>query len=112
VQIDFSNGGVGNRFTFNHTVGQHNLVVDLGKVDFEKDPDPKKISLGTAGVQCSWATAIEGHAYLERVRDDFAGDNFYVVFQVVAVDPHGRYMAFLWRRLPGGKVVKDRRGVD
>jgi hypothetical protein len=44
--------------------------------------------------------------YLERVRDD-RGNNFYVLFQIVAVDKESRYMAFLWRKLPGGKIVKE-----
>ena len=49
--------------------------------------------------------AVEGKVYLERVRDT-EGNNFYVLFQVIAVDKDSRYMAFLWRKLPGGKVVK------
>jgi hypothetical protein len=50
---------------------------------------------------------VEGHVYLERVRDD-SGNKFYVVLKVIATDKDSRYMAFVWRRLPGGKVVKRR----
>ena len=42
--------------------------------------------------------------YLERIRDN-RGNNFYVLFKIVAVDKDSRYMAFLWRKLLGGKVV-------
>jgi hypothetical protein len=87
------------------TVGQQNLVVDLGKVDFGKDPDPAKISINHPGVFPSVAKAVQGHVYLEHVRDD-QGNDFYVLFQIVAVDKDSRYMGFLWRKLPGGKVVK------
>jgi hypothetical protein len=85
--------------------GQKNFVVDLGKEDFEKNPDPTQISIDHPGLTGAHVTAAEGHVYLERVRDQ-RGNNFYVLFEVVAVDGEGRYMAFLWRKLPGGKVVK------
>ena len=90
--------------------GQENLVVDLGKTDFEKDPDPAKISIDDPGVMIMLATAVPGHVYLERIRDN-RGNNFYVIFQVVAVDPASRYMAFLWRKLPGGRVARPARPV-
>jgi hypothetical protein len=105
VQLLFGNGGAQSTFNFNLAGGQQNLVVDLGKADFEKDPDPSKISIDQPGVDSASAKAVPGHVYLERVRDD-RGNNFYVLFQVVAVDPDSRYVAFLWRRLPGGKMVK------
>jgi hypothetical protein len=106
VQLLFHNGGNPNTLVFNMAVGQQNLVVDLGEADFGKDPDPAKISIDQPGVSAGDAKAVAGHVYLERVRDD-RGNNFYVLVQVVAVDRDSRYMAFLWRKLPGGKVVKD-----
>ena len=106
VQLLFHNGGHLKTFECNMQVGQQNLVVDLGKVDFEKNPDPAKISIDHPGVGPD-GTAVEGHVYLERVRDS-RGNNFYVLLHVVAVDPDSRYMAFLWRKLPGGKLVKEK----
>jgi hypothetical protein len=106
VQILFHNGGNPNSFEFNMVVGQQNLVVDLGKADFGKNPDPAKISIDQPGVLSGEGKAVEGHVYLQRVRDD-RGNNFYVLFQVVEVDKDSRYMAFLWRKLPGGKVGKQ-----
>jgi hypothetical protein len=106
VQVLFHNGGNPNTFQFNMQVGQQNLVVDLGKAKFGRNPDPAKISIDQAGVLSGAAKAVEGHVYLERVRDD-RGNNFYVLFQIVAVDKDSRYMAFLWRKLPGGKIVKQ-----
>lgn len=103
VHLLFHNGGIPNTFEFNMTVGQQNLVVDLGRADFTKNPDPAKISIDHAGVGVV-AKAVEGHVYLERIRDD-RGNNFYVLLQVVAVDRDSRYMAFVWRKLPGGKIV-------
>jgi hypothetical protein len=103
VQLLFHNGYY-KTFTVNMVVGQQNLVVDLGKVDFEKYPDPRKINIEHPGLAFSNVPAAEGHVYLERVRDD-AGNSFYVLFQVISVDPDLRYMAFLWRKLPGGKLV-------
>jgi hypothetical protein len=105
VEVLFHNGGDPLTFMFNMVVGQQNLVVDLGPIDFEKDPKPAKISIDDPRIISGQAKAVAGHVYLERVRDS-RGNNFYVVFQVVAVDPGSRYMAFLWRRLPGGKVVR------
>jgi hypothetical protein len=98
-----------NTFVFNMTVGQQNLVVDLGKADFDKDPDPSKISIDHPGVVSGQASALEGHVYLERVRDS-RGNSFYVLLQVVAVDKDSRYMGFVWRKLPGGNVVKQKTG--
>ena len=49
--------------------------------------------------------AVDGHVYLEKVEDD-RGNRFFVLFQVVSVDEKSRYVAFLWRQLPGGKVVR------
>jgi hypothetical protein len=106
VQLLFHNGGSAKTFCFNMIGGQENLIVDLGTADFAKDPDPAKISIDHKGVFTSCPVlAVEGKVYLERVRDT-EGNNFYVLFQVIAVDKDSRYMAFLWRKLPGGKVVK------
>jgi RNA polymerase sigma factor (sigma-70 family) len=105
VELQFDNGGPPNRFNLNMSTHQQNLVVDLGKVDFAKDPDPATISINHEGVFSASAKAVEGHVYMERIRDD-QGNNFYVLFQVVAVDKESRYVGFLWRKLPGGKVVK------
>jgi hypothetical protein len=79
--------------------------VDLGEADFEIDPDPAKISIDQQGVLTMGTKARTAHVYLERVRDD-RGNNFYVLFKIMSVDKDGRYMAFLWRKLPGGKVGK------
>jgi hypothetical protein len=106
VQLLFDNGNP-KTFDFNMIRGQQNLVADLGKVDFEKNPDLAKISIDLPGVfSGNEVEAVPGHVYLERIRDD-RGQNFYVLCQVIAVDKDSRYMAFIWRKLPGGKVVKD-----
>jgi hypothetical protein len=106
VQLLFDNGPGDNTFNINMTLGQHNLVVDLGAVDFTKDPDPKKVDPDSDNFwvpdRCK---VVEGHVYLERVRDD-EGNKFYVLLKAIAADKDSRYMAFIWRRLPGGKVVK------
>jgi hypothetical protein len=107
VQLQFDNGGSGSRLDINMLGGQQNLIVDLGRADFVRDPDPRKIDPDGDNF---WVPgdckAVEGHVYLERVRDS-SGNKFYVVFQCLAVDKDSRYMAFVWRRLPGGKVVKQ-----
>jgi hypothetical protein len=105
VQLMFDNGRA-KFFHCNRASGQKNFTVDLGKVDFEKDPNHGRISIENPGISEN-QIATEGHVYLEAVRDK-AGNNFYALFQIVAVDPESRYMAFLWRKLPGGKVVKRR----
>lgn len=108
VQIQFDNGSEGNTFQINMLGGQRNLAVDLGAVDFTKDPDPKKIDPDSDNFwSADGCKVVEGHVYLDRVRDD-RGNKFYVVMQVIAADKESRYMAFIWRRLPGGKVVNDR----
>jgi hypothetical protein len=105
VQLQFDNGAGKNTFGINMVVGQKNRVADLGKVDFAKDPDPAKI--GIAG-KPQWSSeeckATEGHVYLEEIKDD-RGNHFYVVFQIVATDKDSRFLAFIWRKLPGGTVV-------
>ncbi len=106
VQLLFDNGSRNCTFELNMVVGQQNLVVDLGRVDFARDPDPRKLDPDS---DTFWVPdgckAVEGHVYLERIRDS-RGNKFYVLFQCLAVDKDSRYMAFVWRRLPGGKVVK------
>lgn len=108
VQLSFGNGRL-DRLDVNVLGGQRNLIVDLGAVDFEKDADPKKIDI-TAVDTWLWgdATAIPDHVYLERVQDT-RGNNFFVQFKIVVLDPAGQYMAFIWRQLPGGKVVPRNR---
>jgi sulfur relay (sulfurtransferase) DsrC/TusE family protein len=118
VQLVFHNGGYEKSLTTNLSLHQQNLVVDLGKEDFEKNPDLTRITIDHPGLADGVISVTEGHVYLERVRDkleraqdklergpDKDGNNFYVLFQVVALDVDGRYIAFLWRRLPGGKVL-------
>jgi tetratricopeptide (TPR) repeat protein len=106
VHILFDNGPGNNTFNINMTTDQRNLVVDLGEIDFTKDPDPKKVDPDSDNFWMpSRCKVVEGHIYLERVRDD-SGNKFYVVLKVIAADKDSRYMAFVWRRLPGGKVVK------
>ncbi|HJT75614.1 MAG TPA: tetratricopeptide repeat protein [Gemmataceae bacterium] len=106
AHILFDNGGGGITFEINMTTDQRNLVVDLGPGDFMKDPDPRDVDPDSDNFwvpdRCK---AVEGHVYLERVCDD-GGNKFYVVLQVIAADAQSRYLAFVWRRLPGGKVVK------
>jgi hypothetical protein len=109
VQLQFDNGGPQpNSLTINMVTNQHNRLADLGVVDFTKDPDPAKVPAGV-GAPNGWSpgpwSAVAGRVYLEEVRDD-NGNHFYVVFKVVAVDREGRYLAFFWRKLPGGKVVR------
>ena len=103
VQLTFHNGGEPCNFIF-----APNLLVDLAKWDFSKDPDPLKISIDDPSVLSTLVEKpVVGHVYLQRIHDDW-GNHFYVLFQVVAVDKDSRYMAFIWRRLPGGKLVKER----
>lgn len=108
VDVLFDNGAGEKTFQINMFVGQKNRVLDLGAVDFAKDPDPNK--LGTKEMN-AWqkdsCKAVHGHMYLEKVEDDRRNE-FFVVFQIVAVDKDSNYMAFFWRRLPGGKITKDR----
>lgn len=99
-QLQFGNGGRGNTFIIQITRAQQNRLADLGVVDFRQDPDPQKADFLTSGIK-----AVEGHVYLEKVADD-RGNNFHVLFQVVATDADSRFVAIVWRMLPGGTVVK------
>jgi hypothetical protein len=107
VQLIFDNGKGENTFRVRCLVGQENGVADLGKVDFTKDPDPARVG---ADAKSRWTSddckAIEGHVYLERIKDSH-GNDFFVLFRVVATDKDSRFVAFVWRKLSGGKVVKD-----
>jgi hypothetical protein len=109
VQLLFDGGAAENSLIINTSVDSQNLLADLGEVDFAKDPDLKGINLDGNGVN-SWdpknGRATAGHVFVERVRDK-QGNNFYVLFQVLAADRASRYTAFIWRFLPGAKVVKN-----
>jgi hypothetical protein len=107
VQLLFDNGGRARTFGINMVTNQQNVVADLGNVDFEKDPDTKQEDPDKGNFRQEGYQAVEGHVYLERVQDT-VGNKFFVVFKVVALDEESRYFAFIWRRLPGGKVVKRR----
>jgi tetratricopeptide (TPR) repeat protein len=102
VQILFDNGLRDGKFYVNMVTNQLNRVADLGAVDFEIDPDVAKVAATWRGFDCQ---AVEGHVYLENVKDD-RGNDFYVLFQAIAVEKDSKYFAFVWRRLPGGKTVK------
>lgn len=108
VQLLFDNGPGEKTFQVNMVVGQKNLIRDLGSIDFAKEPDPNQFA---AKEEKSWqkdsCKAIEGHTYLEKVEDD-RENKFFVVFQILAVDNDSNFLAFVWRRLPGGKITKDR----
>lgn len=108
VQLQFGNGG-GSTFTINMVTNQQNLIADLGKTDFANNPDPRKVDIDGDGENTwlPWCSAVEDHVYLERVRD-LNGNKFYVVFKVIAVDVGARYVAFIWRQVPGGTVVKQK----
>jgi hypothetical protein len=84
--------------------GQQNLAFELGEVHFEIAPDTSKVTVADAVVND--LRAINGHCYLELVKDS-RGNRFSVLFKVVTVDKASRYVAFIWRRLPGGKVVRN-----
>ncbi len=108
VQIQFDNHSDGpgeSAFLVNMVTNQRNSAVDLGNVDFATDPDSAKADRPEA--HHDQHPAIPGHVYLERVQDT-NGNRFFVLFKIVAVDKESRYMAFLWRRLPGGKIVRRR----
>jgi RNA polymerase sigma factor (sigma-70 family) len=103
VQILFDNGTGDGTFQVNMVTNQRNAAVDLGNVDFGIDPSPAKVD--RAGLGRDQLTAAAGHVYLERVQDT-NGNRFFVLFKIVAVDEQSRYVAFVWRRLPGGKIVR------
>jgi hypothetical protein len=103
VELEFDNGRGDNTFQVNMLVDQQNLVADLGEVDFKDFDLPKNVDLTDKDKWHGEAKAVTGHVYLEKVRDS-KGDDFFALFQVIATDKDSRYVAFIWRRMPGGKV--------
>src|SRR5207253_11404207 len=96
-----------NNFEIHMVTNQHNRVIDLGPVDFEKETNAEKLAKQSNNPWVEQTCkSVEGHVYLERVKDD-KGNDFYVVFKIVALDKDSRFMAFVWRRLPGGRVVEE-----
>ena len=108
VQMLFDNGADEKNFEVNMLVGQQNLVHDLGDFEFTKDPDPNRL---TDKEMKTWqkdsCKAVENHTYLEKVEDN-RRNKFFVMFRIVALDKDSNFMAFVWRRLPGGMITKDR----
>jgi hypothetical protein len=103
VQLLFDNGQGRQAFQINMVTNQKNTLTDLGVVDFAGDPN---IEIRDSDiVDRTEHKAVEGHVYLEKV-EDTRGNQFSVLFKVIAVDKESRYVAFIWRRLPGGKVVR------
>jgi hypothetical protein len=103
VQLQFDNGRGDRTFGINMVNHQSNRVADLGEIDFDVDPDPAKVKF--EGDKKQSFEAFLGHVYLEKV-EDTNGNRFFVLFKVVAVDEQSRYMAFVWRRLLGGTIVR------
>jgi tetratricopeptide (TPR) repeat protein len=107
VQILFDNGTHQNTFEVNMVVGQKNRVTDLGRIEFESKTDPNNlVEKGKNPWVDGNCKAVEGHLYLEKVEDS-RGNKFLVAFKIVDLDKDGQYLAFLWRRLPGGTVIKQ-----
>jgi hypothetical protein len=107
VQLCFDNGrpktvdvrgGLRDRF----------FIVDLGKADFTKGPDLKQITIEDKRVQSHWAEMTAKHVYLERINDG-CGNDFFVLFEVITLDADSRYLAFIWRKLPGGTTAKEKK---
>ena len=67
--------------------------------------DPSQTKADFEGPDREQHEAVNGHVYLEKV-EDTNGNRFFVLFKVLAVDEQSRYMAFVWRCLPGGKIVR------
>jgi hypothetical protein len=105
VQLLFDNGQGERTFQVNCTTAQDNRIVNLGHIDFEADIDLEK-TLAKVKFK-DREIAVKGDVYLERV-DDTEGNHFHVLLKVVALDEESRYVAFVWRRLPGGTVVRRR----
>jgi RNA polymerase sigma factor (sigma-70 family) len=103
VQLQFDNGRGDRTFQVNMVTNQKNTVVDLGNVDFTIDPNPAKADF--EGPDRQQHEAIQGHVYLQKVADT-NGNRFFVLFKMLAVDEQSRYIAFIWRRLPGGTIVR------
>jgi hypothetical protein len=103
VQLQFDNCQGDRTFQVNMVTNQKNTVFDLGNVDFNIDPSQAKADF--AGPDREQHEAIKGHVYLEKV-EDTNGNRFFVLFKILAVDEQSRYIAFVWRCLPGGKIVR------
>jgi len=103
VQLQFDNGRGDRTFQVNMVTNQKNTVVDLGNVDFNVNPSQTKADF--EGPDREQHEAVDGHVYLEKV-EDTNGNRFFVLFKVLAVDEQSRYIAFVWRCLPGGKIVR------
>ncbi len=103
VQLQFDNGRGDRTFQVNMVTNQKNTVIDLGNVDFTLDPNQTKAEF--EGPDREAHEAVHSHVYLEKV-EDTNGNRFFVLFKVLAVDEQSRYIAFVWRRLPGGKIVR------
>jgi RNA polymerase sigma factor (sigma-70 family) len=105
AQLLFDNSSGSRTFQINIVTNQRNTVVDLGSVDFQADP-PLTRAAPFDRRQLLEHPAVKGHVYLEKV-EDTNGNRFFVLFKIVAIEEDNRYMAFLWRRLPGGKIVRQ-----
>src|SRR5262249_18618573 len=108
VQLLFDNERVHqSNFQIHMVTNQHNEVIDLGTVDFDKDAEFKKLANQSKNPWSTYACkAVESHVYLEKVKDD-NGNDYFVVFKIIALDSDSRYMAFLWYPLPGGKQIEE-----
>ncbi|HMP03694.1 MAG TPA: hypothetical protein PKC45_14450 [Gemmatales bacterium] len=85
--------------------GSHNLIADLGPVDFNRDVDPRSIDVTREDGWRLATTITEGHVYLIRVFDD-SGNRFFVMMKVFHMPENGEYLAFVFRLLPGGVTRK------
>jgi hypothetical protein len=72
-------------------------------VDF--NIDHSQLKADSEGPDRDQHEAVDGHVYLEKVEDP-NGNRFFVLFKILTVDEQSRYMAFVRRCLPGGKIVR------
>jgi len=105
VQLEFDNGRGNGTFQINMVTNQRNTIADLGMFDFTAEPSLTKANPAGPEPDREEHLALIGHSYLEKV-EDTNGNRFFVLFKILAVDKESRYMAFIWRRLPGGKLVR------
>jgi hypothetical protein len=80
--------GFDKKFFDIRTTEPRNFIADLLEHEFEKNPDPEKISIDHAGISGSGVHAIERHVYFQHINTR-SGSDFYVFFQVVAVEKNG-----------------------
>ena len=109
VQLLFGNASGRQTFEVCMVTGQRNMVADLGKVNFLVDPDSasaKYLKPSPYGYP-----ALLNHVYMEKIEDS-RGNDFSVLFQIVAVDEQSRFMALIWRRLPGRRVADGTKGKE